>query len=203
MKRWLTRWKSIPLRQRVMIGVAVLMIVLVAGKYGSGVTFSLPLPATIADEYHETKVLAERLTRARRREVRRALARQALRRQASSLVWEMNGGNPSTEVQAALERIARTAQVTIRTMGRPRTADVSDTIRTIELSLNMRGTMREIGRFLIEVQNFPQRFEWTVCTIRPTNPRDPSSVMLTGSVTAYYLSSAAETAVFKSREEKP
>ncbi|MDT8390542.1 MAG: hypothetical protein RRC34_08550 [Lentisphaeria bacterium] len=203
MKKVMAKWKSISGRRRLLVAVAVLLIALVAAKYVPKTAFTLPLPRTIAAARGETQDLEKTLAKTRRRADRHARERQAVREQAGSLVWDMRGANPSTEVQAALERVARTANVTIRTMGRPRTDDVSETIRGMELSLNMTGTMGEIGRFLVAVRNFPRPFTWTACSIRPTNPTEASSVTLAGSVTAYYLTSAAETAVFESREATP
>lgn len=203
MKSLPAKWKRMPWRHRMMGIIVVLLFVLVAGKYVPWNTFSLPLPGTIAREYRETQELEKTLAKAKRREIRHSNDQQRVRQQARALVWKMSAGNPSTEVQGALERVARQAQVTISTMGRPRTDEISDTIRSIEISLNMRGTMREIGRFLVEMEKYPNHFDWTTCTIRPSNPKDPSSVLLTGRVAAYYLSSVAEAAVFKDSEEAP
>ena len=56
--------------------------------------------------------------------------------------------------------------------------------------------MREIGRFLAEVEAAKPRFSWSNCNLRPAGPREMDSVVLSGRIKAVFLTGEAERLLF-------
>ncbi|OPZ28791.1 MAG: hypothetical protein BWZ02_01197 [Lentisphaerae bacterium ADurb.BinA184] len=183
--------------RKVLLAVAVVMLLLVGLRFARPLVARLPLPATLHARREALEQQQKRLAKLERRRERRDLSLAALRREMEPLIWKARGKVLASEVQNKLEQAARNAHITIRTMGTPRVRDVSEHLRGVEVSINVKGTMREIGRFLAEVEAAQPRFTWVNCNIRSAGPREVDTVTLSGRIEALFLSPESERLLFE------
>ncbi len=185
--------------QRVLVAVAGVLLLLVVWRFSNFNLPSLFWRPGIARKEAEVQALAQRLEEFERR--RERLTRQVgeLRRDLAPYLWRLDEKLPASEIQAELERLARRENITIRTMGSPRLADVSEHVKRVEVALNMNGSVREIGRFLGAIEGSDRRFHWVACRLRPINVQGTETINLTGRLEAFYLTPAAEAVLFQER----
>lgn len=196
MTEFLGKWKRLTLFQRVLIVIACILTVLVAARYVDVSRLALPLPDAIEKQENELRDLQQRLSRLDERNRRQQEGLGLLRQTVQPYLWRLGDTRAETEIQAELERLARAERITIRTMGSPRITDVTEHVRSVEISLNLVGSMREISRFLAAVEASDRKFYWTSCRLRPNNVRNVESVNLTGRVEALFLTPDAEYVIF-------
>ncbi len=196
------KWNALSFRQKLLCVVAAAMACIIAVKYANVDSGALPLDTTLERRMDALKSERARLVKMRRRQDRRMNELAELKRQITPYIWRMNTGLPATEVQSEIEKIARSAHTTIQTMGSPRTTDVGDRLRAVEISVSLTGSMREISRFLYGLHVSGRRFYWDSCRIRPTNLNDISSLNLSGALKAYYTIPELEENIFDSEAKK-
>lgn len=171
------------------IAAAILALLVLATRVDiSGI--ALPLPNTaetleieLADRMGEAKIFLKQ-------ERRDAARREKLERLADPF-WRSGHRSAQARVQSEFEQLSRRAHVMIQTLGSPHIRDYSDTIEEVELTVRIRASMKEIARLLEEVEKADPPFFWTLCTIRPNDPRDPSGVVLSGKVSVLMLKAEA------------
>jgi hypothetical protein len=188
--------KKLGKRRRVLLLVVVLLAVLAAILlFGSGVS-EWPLPGNLQREEATVRQLRDELARLRKEEATNQRWLETLRQKARP-IWHIKGDKlPSVEVQNELEKVAQRAQVSIQSLGAPRTSKLAENISGIELSLHIVGSMRDVGRFLTEVEKNTPGFCWVSCSLRPDNPRTPHGVILDGRIQALALSPEAQKSLF-------
>jgi cell division protein FtsL len=182
-------WQRLPKRQRVLLLIAAVLVVLSLLSLVDVNLHDLPLPNNVRDQERQVKTLRRDLAALEKEELLRQRRIDKVRAQAKPL-WQKSGKNPSVEVQTELEKVAR-GRVTLQTIGASRLNKLSDNVSSVELPVRIAGSMREIGRFLAELEKNEPAFFWSACTIKPDNPREPRGVMLDGRVQVLVLSADA------------
>lgn len=188
-------WQKMTFRQRVLLAVALLLGVGALANALSGSLENWPLPANIRQEERQVKQLCKELARLQQDELARRRDIEQLRQQAKVL-WVKSSKLPSMEVQTELESVARRAKVVIQNIGAPRNNKLSDNISSVELSLRLGGSMRDMSRFLAELEKNDPPFFWASCNLRPDNLREPKALTLDGRVQLLILSPDASKFLF-------
>ena len=183
------RWQRLPKRQRGLLLVAGVLIALSLLSLVDVNLRDLPLPTSIREQERLVKSLRRDLAALEKEEQVRQRRIDKVRAQARPL-WQKSGKNPSVEVQTELEKVAR-GRVTLQTIGASRLNKLSDNVSSVELPVRIAGSMRDIGRFLAELEKNEPSFFWSACTIKPDNPREPRGVLLDGRVQVLVLSADA------------
>lgn len=183
-------WNKLNRRQQVLAGLAVVLAVLLALSLVDFKFEDWPLPGNLRSAETTLKGLRRELATLEKEQQARERSMERLRQQARP-VWTKVGKVPTVEVQAELEKVARIAKVTIQNVGAPRTTKIADNLSGVELTLRIIAPMRDISRFLLEVEKNQPPFFWATCTLRPDNPREPRAVTLDGQIRAYVLSPEA------------
>ncbi len=183
-------WQSLSTPYKILVAVAmVLAFVLVLAQ--SGVKLGgLPLPGAISREEKRLEDLQRTFKRLQkdRRQLEEDLDHL---RSAARPFWSVEGRLPAAEVQSQFDKLARRARVTIQSVGAPQVHKVSEQVRSVELAVRFRGTMREVARLLAELEKSDRPFYWLSLNIRPDSLRDPKGVSLTGKIQALVLSPEA------------
>ena len=187
----LQKWKKLTLRQRLMLIVAAILIVVVSVTYLDLPLKELPTTERIQDARTELVDDQKQLAALMERHQRRESSLRGLRDLAAPYVWRLGERTPTMEIQAELEKLASNAHVGINTRN-PDTREISEHVRSVEIHLHLNGTMREITRFVGEVDRSQRRLFWTYCNLRRTKVRNDERIFLNGRVMALYLSSDAE-----------
>ena len=196
MKAGTFRLSRLTRTQKILLAVAAGVVLLTVLRYARPLAGRLPLPGTVRDREKELVQLQKRVAKTERRRDRQETSLTALRRDMEPVVWRAHGRVFASEVQNELEKAARNAHITIRTMGTPRVREASEHLRGVEITINVKGTMREIGRFLAEVEAARPRFSWVSCNIRTAGPREVDSVLLSGRIEALFLTPESERLLF-------
>jgi len=185
-------WHKLTGRQRLLALVAVLLAVLVAGRFAGPVLGRLPLPENIRAQERELLRRQQRLAELKARRQARDAALVRLRQQAAPF-WHLQSKTPAVEVTAEFARLARQADVKIQQVGAPRTDRVANTnhVREVEFTVRLMASMREVTRLLAQLEQSPNVFLWSKCDIRPDNRRAPKAVVLNGRIKALVLSPEA------------
>ncbi len=105
--------------------------------------------------------------------------------------WPANGKLPVNEMQLKIERLGQKTGVTLNTVSAPKTIDINDHVRAIDISISATTTIRDIAAFLEEIDQHQPRLFWINCVLRPDNIKSPSAVSLSGTVRAYLLNKEA------------
>jgi len=190
-------------RRRIFLLLAVLAVVAVAVLLFETSPGEWPLPGNVQRQEQSVRQLRRELADLRKEEAGRQRWLETLRHETRSM-WHNKGGKmPSVEVQGELEKVAQRAQVSIQNLGAPQTGKLSDNISGIDIALHIVGSMREVGRFLAELDKNEPGFSWLSCSIRPDNPRTPRGVILDGRVRALVLSPEAQKSLFGEKGVAP
>ena len=194
------KWNALSVRQRVMLLAAALLFVLVVTRYTSLPGITIPTPGAIEKREKELRHKLDRLEKlvAAHVEQQQRLAR--VKANLQPYIWRMSAEVPSAEVQSAIDRIAREARVTIRTMGSRRVSDASDHFRTVEATVNLSGTMRDISRLLTALDRADRKFYWRSCRIRSRNTRDATTINFSGRLQVFFYKPETEKTLFASGE---
>ena len=167
-----------PRRRLAWLGLTLL--VLAAGLTWGGRN-SLPLSGNVRKAEARAKQL--------RREARNLAAEKTAMQQdvqqmqlLAKPLWAKPSRPPITEIQTELEKAARRAQVQLQNVGGPQTGKISENLSSLAVTVRLTGSMREISRFLLELEQNEPRLFWSACTIRPENINEPRQVTLDGSV---------------------
>lgn len=134
--------------------------------------------------FHRELTTLEKDARARQR-------RTAELRRLAEPLWRKQDKNAAVEVQNGLEQAARRSGVTLQNVGAARTGRISDNLSSVDLSLRVAGSMRDVAKFLAELERSQPAFTWASCTVRPDNPREPQGVTVDGRLQAILLSPEA------------
>ena len=197
MSAMVQKWKNMTVRQRVMVLAAGVLIVVVLAQYVSFEGLALPTASRIEDARDTLKSKQERRAELEQRHHVRERSLDRLRASAEPYFWRIGERTPTMEIQAELEKIAGNAHVGINTRN-PRTREVSEHVRNVEIYLNLTGTMREISRFLGEVDRSKRRLFWSHCDLRRRKVRNDERIFLNGRISAYFFSGDAEQLLFTS-----
>lgn len=154
-----------------------------------------PLPANLRQADEQLKGLRHELQVLEKEKAKREAAIAELQA-ATQPMWTRVSRMPAVEVQAELETVARSAKVTIQNVGAPRSSKITDNVTAVELTLRIVGPMRDISRFLQELERDQPPFFWSSCALRPDNPREPHAVVLDGQIRAYVLGAEAISFLF-------
>jgi len=195
-------WQNLTRRQRVLLMVAVILLFSLLLTAPELKLSGLPLPGNIRQEESQFKKLRRELAALQKEEQSRQNRLFKLRSQAKPL-WSKPAKVPTVEVQSELEKVARRAHVTLQNVGAPRTTKTTDNITSVELTLRLTGSMRDIGLFLSELDKNEPAFFWATCTLRPDNPREPRGVTLDGRIQALILSADAIKFFAETKESAP
>ncbi len=182
------KWGGDQPRQR-LAGLGLTLLVLVVGLAWIGRN-SLPLSGNVRKAEARAKQL--------RREARMLAAEktamehdfQQMQLLAKPL-WVKYSRPPITEIQNELGKAALRARVQIQNIGGPQAGKISENLSSLAVPVRLTGSMREISRFLVELEQNEPRLFWSACTIRPENLNDPRQVTLDGSVQMVIASAEA------------
>jgi len=184
-------WQQMSSKQRLLAVVAVALAVPVALRYVDLGGVNLPLPKIIDARESELRQRQKQLSDLQEKRRQRGEVLTRLRSDLEPYFWQLDSSVPATAMQSEIDRLGRRARVTIQTLGAPQTNDFTENIRSVEMSLRLNLTMREIARLMAEFENADHRVFWTQCSIRPNNPRDPTGVVFSGRIQALLLSESA------------
>ena len=180
-------WNKMPKRQRILLVAAVVVAV---GMGLSRLNFSLlPLPATLQKAETEISGLRRKLVQAEEDAKDRHNRIAKINRQ-TAVFWQ-KVSNPQVEIAGELEKVARTAKITLQNMGAPRSGKISENLMGTEITISVTGSMHDISQFLANLDANSPRFFWIACTITPDNPRTPRGVTLNGRIQLVSLSPEA------------
>lgn len=180
------KWARLSKRQRAMAGVAAVLVILVALKYVEMPDAALPLPHVIARCEQELEDERAYLKKLRQTETEQQQKTARLKSQVTPYLWEMRDKVPGAEVQSEVERVAREARVTLQTMSSQRVNEVSEHLRSTELTVNLSGSMRDISRLLGALHAAERPFYWRSCRIRALSGRAGGSVSLAGRLQVFF-----------------
>jgi hypothetical protein len=183
-------------KQKLMAVVAVALVCLVALVYGRPLLGSLPTPSALGKREDQLETLQSRLKRLSQQKRKRDQELARLRAECQAVLWEANDRVLSTVVQNELQNIARRERATLRSVGSPKSREINENIRAVEVSVRVQGDMKEVGRFLARVDSSSPRFFWTNCTIRPISLREPDKLDLSGRIEALFAVGPAEELLF-------
>ncbi len=187
--------------QQMLIGLACLLAVLVAYSYLDFSKTRLPLPGQIQDMEEKSRAAMEQLAELEWQRSRQESNLRYLQELAEPFLWRIDNRDPSSEIQSALERIARAERVTIRSMGSPRISEISEHIKKVEIAITLNGSMREVTRFMTGVEKAPRKLYWNVCSLRPTQNPGNESINLNGRIEAFFLIPSAERFIFEAERD--
>ncbi len=201
MKKILNKWNGLRLFHKISLLAVLALALLVAVDRIDFTSIQLPLPRTIShqeDELREARERFERLEKMHRQEKENL---RNLQKRIAPFVWRIGEEeSASAEIQSELQRLARSEGVTIRNMGSPRAGEVNDYLENVEISIDIQGNIREIGRFLAAVDQSERQLYWNFCRLRPLRNEDGGNINLSGRVEAFFLDPGAERIIF-GREE--
>ena len=183
-------------KQKLMGTAATVLVLLVLARYAGPVLDRLPTPKALDRMEDELRQLRSRLQRLQEHNEREQAEILKLRRNTKPLLWEARGRVLGTVLQNELQNLARRNRITLRNVYAPRSREVSEYVRAVEISVRMQGDIREIGRLVAAVENAQPRLSWSNCTIRPINIRDPDKLDLNGRVEALFAVDEAERLLF-------
>ena len=174
-------------RQKLLLAVAAVLGVFVLPLD------RVPFPQSIQEQERQLRRLQKRLAAI---EAEQSAMNQevAKLREKAAPFWQVQGKTPPVvEVPAAFAKLAQQAQVKVQQVGAPMANKMLDLthVREVEFSVQVNGSMREIGRLLAQVEQSTQKLLWKNVTIRPDNPTSPKMVLLNGRIRALVLSPEA------------
>ena len=191
-------WQRLPLRHRVLGAVLCLAAALVVVKYVDVASLlKLPMASAVEQERQALDRLSDELEKVQQNRQAGKEKIAQLRNTLGRFVWQLEQRNPTSFMQSELEKRANANNVTIQAMGSPRTQDVTEHIRSAQLSVRISSNMREIVRFLTAVDGSEKRFYWNSCHIRPSAPGESSKVRLSGQLQMMYLTPDVEKLLFE------
>ena len=190
-------------RRRIVLLLAVLVVAALAVLFFDTSPSEWPLPGNVLRQEESVRQLRRELADLRKEEGARQRWLITLRHETRSIWHSKAGKMPSVEVQSELEKVAQRAQVSIQNLGAPQTGKLSDNISGIDIPLHIVGSMRDIGRFVAELEKTEPGFSWLSCSIRPDHPRTPHGVILDGRVRALVLSAEGEKSLFGEKGVAP
>ena len=190
-------WQRISLRNRIMVITACVLAVLVFIRFFDVSSLAqLPMVSTVDKEQKELSRLVKRI-KVEQKEQKQAREKiNRLRNNLGRYVWRMQDRNAPSVIQAKLQDVASRNNVTIQNISSPRTNDVTEHIRSAQVSIRISSNMREITRFLAALEKNKQPFYWDNCHIRPESPGKSNRVMLSGRIKIMYLTPEAEDLIF-------
>ena len=161
----------------------------------------IPMMSAVDKEQRALARLKDRLETKQQEQQQAQEKINRLRNNLGRHVWRMKGRNATSVIQAKLQDRASSNNVTIQNISSPRTNDVTEHIRSAQISIRISSNMREIARFLAAIEKNKQPFYWDTCHIRPQSPGKSNKVMLSGRIKILYLTPEAEALIFKTGEE--
>jgi hypothetical protein len=184
-------------RRKVLILVMFALVGVLVLQLGGLSLPELPTRAAIEEEGEALALARSRLDKLTRRSARQDKEVAELNVLASPF-WRTSESSADRETQvvrSALDRLASRAKVSaprIVSQGRI-PLQGHEYIHAIELSVDWTVMMKEVTRLLNEIEKSDQIFQWTECTIRPNNVRDPKEVRVLGRVRALVLNQEAQS----------
>jgi len=179
-----------------MIAVAALLLTAVAIVYLPKVLGGMPSSDSLKGSEETLLSLQSRQLKLEEQKAKKDAELEDLRAQCRRVLWQGRDKVLSQVLQNELQNIARRAQVNLRSMGSPKSREVSEGIRGVDVSVRIHGDIKEIGRFIDRVNGASPRFFWTTCTVRVLNQRDPDMLDLTGRIEALFAVGPSEQLIF-------
>lgn len=183
-------------RQKLMALAAAVLVISVAAVYLGPALKNVPTPGSLDAKEEYLRSRQSRLTKLERVRSEEQAELEQLRETCKSVLWEGGDRVLSTVLQNELQNIARRERATLRSVGSPRSREINDSIRGVEVSVRVQGDMKEIARFIARVDAARPRFFWTTCTMRPINLRDPDTLDFSGRIEALFAVGPAEQLIF-------
>ena len=186
-----------------MIGVVTILAIFYFVKLSGGsldIPLDIPSESKISSKLYELEKLNKKLRNTKETELREKEKRKRLI-QLTDTFWKTTGQIPASEIQRTLEKTARKARVQMRTIGAPKTNEISENIREVELSVSINTQMKDLSRFIKEIDLIRPRFFWDNCSIRPDRINDPRGVILSGKIKSYVLTKTATEFLLGKNEE--
>ncbi|MEA2012511.1 MAG: GspMb/PilO family protein [Verrucomicrobiota bacterium] len=192
-------------KSKMLSGVAIIIILAIFYLIrfsGTGFDMPLDLPseATISAKLDKLEKLNKKLRNTKETRLKEKAKRKRLT-QLTEAFWKTTGQIPASEIQRALEKTARKARVQMRTIGAPKVNETSENIREVELSVSINTQMKDLSRFIKEIDLARPRFFWDNCSIRPDRINDPRGVILSGKIKSYVLTKTATEFLLGKNEE--
>jgi Tfp pilus assembly protein PilO len=189
-------------RKKILLLVTLALAVVLALQFSGLSVGELPTRAAIDQEAKSLRNATKQLRKLSRQNVRQDQELTELKDLAAPF-WQVSGRVAEQEVREELDRLARRAKVSLPRIQNPRKKSLQgyDYIDEVELTISWTATMKEITRFLYEIEKSERVFQWTECSIRPMNPRAPKEVRLTGKLRALILNTEAQTILAGGKEE--
>jgi hypothetical protein len=188
-------------RKKILLLVTLVLAAVFALQFSGLSIGELPTRSLIEQEGKSLRTATKRLRKLSRQNVRQDRELSELQAMAAPF-WQVSGRVSEQEVREQLDRLARRAKVSLPRIQNPRRSSLQgyDYIDEVELTISWTATMKEITRFLYEIEKSDKVFQWTDCSIRPVNPRAPKEVRLTGKLRALVLNTEAQTILAEDRE---
>ena len=177
-------------RQKLYVAIVFLLLALNFGKFLSFNSLKIPTKGKIQDEKQKIIRLQAQLSNLKKAGNKRD---EELERLASLTkdFWPSSGKAVTNKIQQKIERLGRKSGVTLKKVGAPKIAEITDNIEAIDITVSSTTKMKDLAKFLKEIENHHPKLIWNNCVIRPNRTKSPTAVNISGKVRAYILSKTA------------
>ena len=182
-----TKFSKRQITYGVIIGVILVAYVFRFISFGEVV---IPTRGRIDGEYQRIKKLRAQLNNLNKAAGKNKEARERIADLTSSY-WRKNGKSLTNQIQLKIERIGRKAGLTLKKVGAPKVSELSDNVEAIDVTVSSSASIKELSRFLEEIDKHEPKLVWYTCVVRPNRTKNPTAVNISGRLRAYVLGKSA------------
>ncbi|HRR06685.1 MAG TPA: hypothetical protein P5105_05325, partial [Victivallales bacterium] len=103
-------------------------------------------------------------------------------KETKSLWIEKRDGDLQQISQKIIENASKNAKITVNSLGNFSRSKVNEQCSYFDFSVEIKGSMEDLARFMIEIYKSKPTFYWTRCVIRYSKPDDSNELILSGAL---------------------
>ena len=182
--------KNLSKRQKLYAVAIVVLVAFYGFMYMPSAGVTLPTNSRIERERQKIRQLRQELTNFEKSQEKRAENKERIKSLTRGF-WPSDGKIPTNQIQLKIERLGRRSGVTLKTVGAPKSVDISENINAVDITVSSTTSIKDFGKFMREIENHRPRLIWNNCVIRPNRLKSPTAINVSGKVRAYVLTKAA------------